>query len=498
MNINDFNPLTILIFLPLLSAIFLMPMRIESKKILYGYGCLIGIINFIISCICLINFDTHDLNYQYQYTYKLFEEFDIKYFVGVDGISITMIFLTALLTPICYIISFNSITKRVKEFVICFLLIESFVIGAFSVLDLMFFYIFFEATLIPMFLVIGIWGQENRIYASYKFFIYTLFGSVFFLIGIIVIFLHTKTTDIIQLTALLKEVLPLQYQSWLFVLFFASFAIKVPMFPFHTWLPDAHVQAPTAGSVILAGILIKLGAYGFLRFSLPFFPLASAYFADTIFVLSIIAIIYGSFVSLMQEDMKKMIAYSSVAHMGFVTIGIFSLNQQGIDGAITQMISHGIISGALFICVGYIYDRLHTKKIKDLGGIALKMPNFALLAMIFTMGSVGLPGTSGFIGEFLAIIGLFKVSKFMALLAGTGVIFGACYMLWLYKRVWFSEIHNDKIKQLKDLDFSEAVVLIGLAIMVIGIGIFPGLITNFYSEKSLEIANFVLKLTPPQ
>lgn len=498
MNINDFNPLTILIFLPLISAILLMPLRIENKNILYSIGCLVGIINFIISCLCLIKFDVLNLNYQYQFTYKLFEEMDIKYFVGVDGISVIMIFLTALLTPICYIISFNSITKRFKEFIICFLLIESFVIGAFSVLDLMLFYIFFEATLIPMFLVIGIWGQEDRIYASYKFFIYTLFGSVFFLIGIIIIFLHTHTTDIIQLTSFLRDALPLQYQAWLFVLFFASFAIKVPMFPFHTWLPDAHVQAPTSGSVILAGILIKLGAYGFLRFSLPFFPQASIYFADTIFVLSVIAIIYGSLVSLMQEDMKKMIAYSSVAHMGFVTLGIFSINQQGIDGAITQMISHGIISGALFICVGFIYDRLHTKKIKDLGGIALKMPNFALLAMIFTMGSVGLPGTSGFIGEFLALIGVFKVNKFMAFLAGTGVILGACYMLWLYKRVWFSEINNDKIKNLKDLNFSELVVLIALAIMVIGIGIFPSLITNFYSEKSLEIANFVLEIKPPK
>jgi NADH-quinone oxidoreductase subunit M len=444
----------------------------------------------------MTSYDWRKGGFQFQSIFKIFAETDIKYFVGIDGLSITMIFLTALLTPICFVISCKTITNRVKEFVVAFLLIEALVIGAFSSLDLLFFYIFFEATLIPMFLVIGIWGGENRIYASYKFFIYTLAGSVFFLIGIILIFLFTKTTDVVVLTKSLKDYFPLNYQILFFVLFFASFAIKVPMFPFHTWLPDAHVQAPTAGSVILAGILIKLGAFGFLRFSLPFFPLASQYFADTIFALSVIAILYGSFVALMQEDMKKMIAYSSVAHMGFVTMGIFSLTHQGIEGAIMQMISHGIISSALFICVGFIYDRLHTKKIKDLGGIASKMPNFAMLAMIFTMGSVGLPGTSGFVGEFLTIIGTFKVNKIVALLAGLGVIYGACYMLWLYKRVWFSEIHNEKIEKISDLNFCEFAVLLSLAIMVIALGIFPSLISNFFSEQSMQLSIFVNTLTP--
>ena len=450
----------------------------------------------MLSVFAIIAYDWRTGGFQFQNIFKIFAETDIKYFVGVDGLAITMIFLTALLTPICFVISYKTIVKRVKEFVIAFLVIEALVIGAFSSLDLLFFYIFFEATLIPMFLVIGIWGGENRVYASYKFFIYTLAGSVFFLIGIILIFLFTKTTDVIILTKTLKEFFPLNYQLALFALFFASFAIKVPMFPFHTWLPDAHVQAPTAGSVILAGILIKLGAFGFLRFSLPFFPLASQYFADTIFILSVIAIIYGSFVALMQEDMKKMIAYSSVAHMGFVTMGIFSLTQQGIEGAIFQMISHGVISSALFICVGFIYDRLHTKKIADLGGIASKMPNFAMLAMIFTLGSVGLPGTSGFVGEFLTIIGAFKVNKFIALLSGLGVIFGACYMLWLYKRVWFSEIHNKKIEELRDLDFCEFLVLLSLAILVIALGIFPSLISNFFSEQSAQLSIFVNTLTP--
>jgi len=495
MNIN-FDILSVLIFLPLLSAIFLLPLKVKNTLFYFSYGCFFSIINFLLSVFAIIAYDWRKGGFQFQNIFKIFAETDIKYFVGVDGLAITMIFLTALLTPICFVISYKTIVKRVKEFVIAFLVIEALVIGAFSSLDLLFFYIFFEATLIPMFLVIGIWGGENRVYASYKFFIYTLAGSVFFLIGIILIFLFTKTTDVIILTKTLKEFFPLNYQLALFALFFASFAIKVPMFPFHTWLPDAHVQAPTAGSVILAGILIKLGAFGFLRFSLPFFPLASQYFADTIFILSVIAIIYGSFVALMQEDMKKMIAYSSVAHMGFVTMGIFSLTQQGIEGAIFQMISHGVISSALFICVGFIYDRLHTKKIADLGGIASKMPNFAMLAMIFTLGSVGLPGTSGFVGEFLTIIGAFKVNKFIALLSGLGVIFGACYMLWLYKRVWFSEIHNKKIEELRDLDFCEFLVLLSLAILVIALGIFPSLISNFFSEQSAQLSIFVNTLTP--
>jgi len=495
MNIN-FDILSVLIFLPLISAIFLLPLKAKNTLFYFSYGCFFSVINFLLSVFAIITYDWRKGGFQFQSIFKIFAETDIKYFVGVDGLAITMIFLTTLLTPICFIISYKTIVKRTKEFVIAFLLIEALVIGAFSSLDLLFFYIFFEATLIPMFLVIGIWGGENRVYASYKFFIYTLVGSVFFLIGIILIFLFTKTTDVIILTKTLRELLPLNYQVALFALFFASFAIKVPMFPFHTWLPDAHVQAPTAGSVILAGILIKLGAFGFLRFSLPFFPLASQYFADTIFILSVIAIIYGSFVALMQEDMKKMIAYSSVAHMGFVTMGIFSLTHQGIEGAIFQMISHGVISSALFICVGFIYDRLHTKKIADLGGIASKMPNFALMAMIFTMGSVGLPGTSGFVGEFLTIIGVFKVNKFIALLAGLGVIFGACYMLWLYKRVWFSEIHNKKIEELRDLDFCEFLVLLLLAIMVIALGIFPSLMSNFFSEQSAQLSIFVNTLTP--
>jgi len=488
MNINNLDIISLLIFLPLIASILILPFKTANKSFYINYGCIISIINFLISVYLISTFVWKESGFQFQKIYSLFGEEDIKYIVGIDGISVVMIFLTTLLIPICFAISINSITTRTKEFLICFLLIETCVIGAFSSLDLFFFYIFFEATLIPMFLIIGIWGGENRIYASYKFFIYTLAGSVLFLIGIIVIYLFTKTTNIVTLTKIIPEIFPLNYQILFFVLFFASFAVKIPMFPFHTWLPDAHVQAPTAGSVILAGILIKLGAFGFLRFSLPFFPLASQYFADLILILSVIAIIYGSIVALAQEDMKKMIAYSSVAHMGFVTMGIFSFTQQGIDGAIFQMFSHGLISSALFICVGIIYDRLHTKKIKDLGGLANKMPNFAMLAMIFTLGSVGLPGTSGFVGEFLTIIGVFKNHKILALISGLGIIFGACYMLWLYKRVWFSSIENTKINSLKDLDNIELFSLISLAIIIIATGLIPDLIMHFFSAESAQIA----------
>lgn len=458
---------------------------------------LVGLLNFLLSIFVFQSFNPANPEFQFVEKFEFFFKDDVKYAVGVDGIALTMILLTTFLVPICLAISMKSIQERVKEFVIAFLMIEGLVIGSFAATDLLFFYMFFEATLIPMFLVIGIWGGENRIYASYKFFIYTLAGSLLFLIAIIVIYLVLGTTDIFSLSFHLKKVMPLAYQKWLFLAFFASFAVKVPMFPFHTWLPDAHVQAPTAGSIILAGILIKLGAYGMLRFSLPFFPDAARYFADSIMVLSVVAIIYGSLVALAQEDMKKMIAYSSVAHMGFVTMGIFSFTRQGIDGAIMQMISHGIVSGALFLCVGVIYDRLHTKKISDLGGIAQKMPNFALLAMIFTMASVGLPGTSGFVGEFLTIIGTFKANKTIAIFAASGVIFGACYMLWLYKRVWFSEISNSHVKAVADLNKVEFSALVAMASIVIILGFFPNLVFEIFSSSSnLLVENFNSLATP--
>jgi NADH-quinone oxidoreductase subunit M len=475
-----FPILSTLIFLPIVAAILLLFVKTKCTRAYWIYGLFISFVNLGLSCFLLYKFNKSLAGFQFTEVFRIFTGRDIKYFVGIDGISLLMILLTTFLTPICLAISIFSIEKRVKEYVIAFLLIEAFVIGSFCALDLLFFYIFFEAMLIPMFLVIGIWGGENRIYAAYKFFLYTLFGSVLFLISIICIYLYTGTTDVIALTNGLPKFFPLEYQKWFWLAFFVSFSVKVPMFPVHTWLPDAHVQAPTAGSVILAGILIKLGAYGFIRFSLPFFPAASQYFANAVFVLSVIAIIYASLVALMQKDMKKMIAYSSVAHMGFVTMGIFSFTRQGIDGAIMQMISHGIVSAALFMCVGVIYDRLHTKQIADLGGIANKMPNFAMLAMIFTMASVGLPGTSGFVGEFLSIIGTFKASKATAIFAAFGVILGACYMLWLYKRVWFSEVTNHHIDEVSDLGKIEFISLGLMAFFVILLGILPNLVLSYF------------------
>ena len=482
--INNFPILSLITFLPIIAAILLLPIRSKNYKNFYNFGLLISFVTFVLSIKLLFSFNKSSADFQFVEIFRILQGQGFQYHLGIDGISILLIILTTFLIPICLAISIDSVTDRAKEYVICFLLLEGFTIGSFCAIDLLLFYVFFEAMLIPMFLIIGIWGGQQRIYAAYKFFLYTLFGSVLFLIAIIYIYVTTGSTDI----NVLKDVLPqlvLEHQKWLWLAFFVSFAIKVPMFPFHTWLPDAHVQAPTAGSVILAGILIKLGAYAMLRFLLPFFPQASEYFANLVFALSVIAIIYASLVALMQEDMKKMIAYSSVAHMGFVTIGIFSFTRQGIDGAIMQMISHGLVSAALFMCVGVIYDRLHTKQIADLGGIVQKMPNFALLAMIFTMGSVGLPGTSGFVGEFLAIVGTFQANKIVAILSTIGVVLGACYMLWLYKRVLFGEIINPKIEKLHDLNAVELISLSAIAVLVILFGVMPNLLLSYFTLIAL-------------
>ncbi|MSP33305.1 MAG: NADH-quinone oxidoreductase subunit M [Rickettsiales bacterium] len=479
--INSFPILSLITFLPIAAAILLLPLKSKNYKNFYYFGLLISLVTFVLSIKLLFSFDKSSADFQFVEIFRILEGKAFQYHMGIDGISILLIILTTFLIPICLAISINSITNRVKEYVICFLLLEGFTIGSFCAIDLLLFYVLFEAMLIPMFLIIGIWGGQQRIYASYKFFLYTLFGSVLFLVAIIYIYVTTGSTDINVLKDLLPQ-LVLEHQKWLWLAFFVSFAIKVPMFPFHTWLPDAHVQAPTAGSVILAGILIKIGAYAMLRFSLPFFPQASEYFANLVFALSIIAIIYASLVALMQEDMKKMIAYSSVAHMGFVTMGIFSFTRQGIDGAVMQMISHGLVSAALFMCVGVIYERLHTKQIGDLGGIVQKMPNFALLAMIFTMGSVGLPGTSGFVGEFLAIIGTFQANKIVAILSTIGVVLGACYMLWLYKRVLFGEITNAKIEKLHDLNAIELISLSAIALLVVLFGIMPNLLLSYFAQ----------------
>jgi NADH-quinone oxidoreductase subunit M len=484
---SSFPILSLVTFLPIISGVILFFINSRNNKNYYNFAILVGIVNFVLS-LKLLRLDLNSDDFQLVEKFSFLSGYDIKYALGIDGISSLMIILTTFLVPICLFVSVDAIKERVKEYVIAFLMLEGFVIGSFSAIDLLLFYIFFEAMLIPMFLIIGIWGGKDRIYAAYKFFLYTLFGSVFFLAAIIYIYLRTGTTDLIVLKQMLPN-LTFVEQKWLWLAFFVSFAIKIPMFPVHTWLPDAHVQAPTAGSIILAGILIKLGAYGLLRFSLPFFPLACQYFAGSVFILSVIAIIYASLVALMQEDMKKMIAYSSVAHMGFVTIGIFSFTIQGLDGAIMQMISHGLVSAALFLAVGVIYNRLHTKLIADFGGVAITMPNFAFLTMIFVLGSVGLPGTSGFVGEFLSIIGVFQVNKIIAILAAIGVILGACYMLWLVKRVFFGEIINEPVKHLKDLNVIEFISLATMAALVIILGIFPNLILVYLNSPVAKIVN---------
>jgi NADH-quinone oxidoreductase subunit M len=395
----------------------------------------------------------------------------IVYQLGVDGISMPFVLLTAFLMPFCIVASWVSITTRVREYMIAFLALETMMLGVFVALDTVLFYVFFEAGLIPMFLIIGIWGGARRIYASFKLFLYTLLGSVLMLLAIMAMYWDAGTTDIVKLLA---HKFDARMQFWLWLAFFASFAVKMPMWPVHTWLPDAHVEAPTAGSVILAAILLKMGGYGFIRFSLPMFPDASLYFAPFVFALSVIAIIYTSLVAMMQEDIKKLIAYSSVAHMGFVTMGIFAGNAQGVQGAVFQMISHGLVSGALFLCVGIVYDRMHTREISAYGGLVNRMPWYALVFMVFTMANVGLPGTSGFVGEFLTLLGAFKANTWVAFLATTGVILSACYALWLFARVVFGEITRPVFETIPDLDRREMAMLAPLVILVIYYGVHPG------------------------
>jgi NADH-quinone oxidoreductase subunit M len=395
----------------------------------------------------------------------------IKFHMGVDGISLPFVLLTSLLMPLCILASWQSITERVKEYMIAFLVLETLMLGVFTSLDLVLFYLFFEGGLIPMFLIIGIWGGPHRVYASFKFFLYTLAGSLLMLLAIMAIYWEAGTTDI---PTLLTHGFPASMQTWLWFAFLASFAVKLPMWPVHTWLPDAHVEAPTAGSVILAGILLKMGGYGFLRFSIPMFPLASAEFAPLIFALSVIAIIYTSLVALAQEDVKKLIAYSSVAHMGFVTIGVFTLTMQGLQGGIFQMLSHGIVSGALFLSVGVIYDRMHSREISAYCGLADRMPLYAFCFMVFTLANVGLPGTSGFVGEFLSLLGAFRINTWVAFLATTGVILSAAYALWLYGRIIFGKLEKPALKYITDLSWREVAVMSPLVVLTIFFGFYPG------------------------
>ena len=481
----NFPILSSLVLLPFIGSLFIFFIRATEKNYTAKYVALfITTANLILSLYLWVIFDKNISTFQF------IEEKNwllgiINYKVGIDGISILFVLLTTFITPIC-IISVNSTIKyRIKDFLIAILLMESLMIGVFCSLDLVIFYLFFEGGLIPMFLIIGIWGGDRRVYSAFKFFLYTLLGSVLMLVAIISIYWITGTTDVEQLYEIgIAE----NYQNLLWLAFFSSFAVKTPMWPVHTWLPDAHVEAPTAGSVLLAAILLKMAGYGFIRFSIGLFPLASEYFAPLVFVLSIIAIIYTSLVALMQDDMKKLIAYSSVAHMGFVTLGIFTMTQQGIEGSIFQMISHGLISAALFLCVGVLYERKHTRLINNYGGIVSIMPRYSVVFMIFTLGAVGLPGTTGFIGEFLILIGAFKKNFLVAILASIGVILSAAYMLWLYRRVIFGEITNINLKGMLDLKRSESIILYSIAILTLLFGFYPD---PLFKTISFSVSNFI-------
>ena len=464
--------LSIITFLPLVGAAFILLIRGDEKTVARNAKYLAlwtTIITFILSLILWLRFDKSTAEFQFVEKTSWLSE-NISYHMGIDGISLLFIILSTFLMPICILASWVSIKSRVKEYMIAFLVIETAMIGVFSALDFLVFYIFFEGGLIPMFLIIGIWGGSNRIYATFKFFLYTLIGSLLMLVAVIVMYFQAGTTDIPSLMAFNFD---FTLQKWLWIAFFASFAVKIPMWPVHTWLPDAHVEAPTAGSVILAAVLLKMGAYGFLRFSIPMLPNATEYFTPLVFVLSVIAIIYASFVALRQVDMKKLVAYSSIAHMGFVTLGIFTFTQQGIEGGLFQMISHGLISGALFLCVGVIYDRMHTRLIDNYGGLVNRMPKYAFLFLLFTLANVGLPGTSGFIGEFLVLVGIFKINTWVAVFATTGVVLSAAYALSLYRRVIFGDLIKIELKEILDLNKREVLILLPLAIAIITFGIYP-------------------------
>ena len=467
----NFPILSSLILLPIIGSFFIIFIKSSNKdnRSIKLIALFTSFANFLLSLYLWYQFDNSIYQFQFVENKKWLIGL-INYKVGVDGISILFILLTTFIIPLCIISVNHTIKHRNKEFLIAILLMESLMIGVFCSLDLVIFYLFFEGGLIPMFLIIGIWGGQRRVYSAFKFFLYTLLGSVLMLIAIISIYWITGTTDFVEIY---NQGIDFKYQKLLWLAFFSSFAVKTPMWPVHTWLPDAHVEAPTAGSVILAAILLKMAGYGFIRFSLGLFPNASEYFVPLIFFLSLVAIIYTSLVALMQEDMKKLIAYSSVAHMGFVTLGIFSFTQQGIEGSIYQMISHGLISAALFFCVGVLYDRMHTRLINQYGGVVSIMPRYAVVFMIFTLGAVGLPGTTGFVGEFLILIGVFKKNFLVAVIASFGVILAAAYMLWLYKRVVFGQIQNDDLKKMIDLNYSEIIILWALVIPTIFFGFYP-------------------------
>ncbi|WP_417483357.1 NADH-quinone oxidoreductase subunit M [Maricaulis sp.] len=494
--------LSILTFTPaigaLIIAVFRFASRPEDQALIDRNSRMVALVTTLVTLafagVMLLEFDPAVSGFQFVHEVLWLEQIGMGYRMGVDGISVLFVVLTAFLMPICILAS-GAIEKRVADYMIAFLLLETMILGVFTALDLVVFYVFFEGGLIPMFLIIGVWGGQNRVYAAFKFFLYTLLGSVLMLVAMIYMFLQAGTTDI---TVLLETSFAPQAQTWLWLAFFASFAVKMPMWPVHTWLPDAHVQAPTAGSVILAGVLLKMGGYGFLRFSLPMFPDASSYFAPMVFVLSLIAIVYTSLVAFRQTDIKKLIAYSSIAHMGFVTLGLFSMNMLGVQGAIFQMISHGFISSALFLCVGVIYDRMHTREIAFYGGVVHKMPVYAAIFGLFAMANVGLPGTSGFIGEIMTMVGGFQVAWWVGTGAAIGVILSAVYMLTVYRDVIFGEITNPKLNTLTDLNRTEWIIFVPLIIMTLLLGVFSTLVTDI-TAASVEalISNYDAALAAP-
>ena len=493
----NFPIISALILLPTVGSLFLFFSKSNGENNLtVKYVALFtSVVNFLLSIYLWFLFDPGTSEFQFVEDRNWLLGL-VNYKVGVDGISILFIILTTFITPLCIVSVNNTIKVRLRDFLIAILIMESLMIGVFCSLDLIVFYLFFEAGLIPMFLIIGIWGGPKRVYSAFKFFLYTLLGSVLMLVAIISIYWIAGTTDVVQLYEIRIDA---KYQNLLWLAFFSSFAVKTPMWPVHTWLPDAHVEAPTAGSVLLAAILLKMAGYGFIRFSLGLFPIASELFTPLIYTLSLIAIVFTSFIALMQEDMKKLIAYSSVAHMGFVTLGIFSIQQQGIEGSIIQMISHGLVSAALFLCVGVIYDRVHSRLIDTYGGLVTVIPKYSVLFMLFTLAALGLPGTSGFIGEFLILMAAFKDNFLVAVIASLGVILGAAYMLWLYKRVVFGKLVNKELEKMIDLDKSEYFILISLAIPILFFGFYPDPLINTIevSVKDLiEIYNLNLLYKP--
>ncbi|KQR73449.1 NADH-quinone oxidoreductase chain 13 [Rhizobium sp. Leaf384] len=469
---TDWPILSAVTFLPLVGVVLLLLMRDDSaagRRNVLNISLATTVVTFLLSLFIWTGFDNANPGFQMVERHAWLGT-GISYHLGVDGISMLFVILTTFLMPFCVLASWHSVEKRIKSYMIAFLLLQVVMTGVFVSLDIVLFYVFFEATLIPMFVIIGVWGGKERVYASYKFFLYTLFGSVLMMLAIMAMYWQTGSTDMIELT---KAGFPAGMQTWLWLACFAAFAVKMPMWPVHTWLPDAHVQAPTAGSVILAGVMLKLGGYGMVRISLGMFPLASEQFAPLVFTLSVVAIIYTSLVAMMQQDIKKLIAYSSVAHMGYVTMGIFAANVQGVQGALFQMLSHGIVSSALFLCVGVVYDRLHTREISAYGGLVNNMPKYAVMFMIFTMANVGLPGTSGFVGEVTTLLGAFRANTWVAFFATTGVILSACYALWLYRRVMFGALEKEKLKALLDLSPREKVILYPLAVLTIFFGVYP-------------------------